>query len=265
MGLRLLLTGDPKVGKSTIVRRSLSGVSHRAGFWTVELIKQSERYGFKVEDDGGRTLVLSSVDMTALSDQVGPYHVDVEGLDGFVKELRQPSLNDLLYIDEIGRMQTLSDKFKELIEQWMNLPNVMIGTICKDNYEPFIRDIKSDDETVLIKVNLENRDKVQKAVDALSKNFELVASLKPGEYKRFLAIARSCPDLTLLYKLFHNSLYYVTSGRVAAVDETSYQVQGLSSIHRLNEVNGELICDCPIFSQKRACSHIYSIQIAAKS
>lgn len=260
MGLRVLLTGEPKVGKSTIIHRSLESVSGAFGFWTTELRKNNQRYGFMVEDDRGRTVLLSSVYLLT-TDYVGRYRVDVASFDHFLRELGKPTPSQLIYIDEIGRMQTLSDNFQTELDNLMMLSNTMIGTIAKDAYDPIIGRIKDDPETVVIEVSVDNRDDVLTLMKAVVESHNLITKLDSTQYNRFVFMVHNTTDLTLLYKLFHNTLSYVTNGKVNQKSDETFEVSGFTSNHHLHKVKNQFVCDCPIYSQKQMCSHIFAVQL----
>jgi nucleoside-triphosphatase len=81
---RLLLTGPPGVGKSTIVERlvdqlRVAGVPVN-GFITRELRDEGQRVGFMVETLNGPSAVLAHVSFTA-GPKVGRYGVDVSAFD----------------------------------------------------------------------------------------------------------------------------------------------------------------------------------------
>lgn len=261
MGLRVLLTGEPKVGKSTIIQRSLASVKDTFGFWTTELQKNEQRYGFEVQDNTGRTVLLASVHLST-PDQVGRYHVDVKSFDQFLQKLNNPTPSELIYVDEIGRMQTLSSGFRALLDDLMRLPNMMIGTIAKEDYEPIIKRIKDDAQTILVEVSAHNRDDVLALVQAVGASHRLVADLGPAQYDQFVVLARSTTDLTLLYKLFHNTIAYVTNGQVIQKSRDTFEVRGFTSEHHLHTEQNRLVCDCPVYHQKQLCSHAFAVQLA---
>lgn len=260
MGLRILLTGEPNVGKSTIIQHSINGVKHKAGFWTTELRRDDMRYGFMVQDARHHSVILSDTDRET-PHKIGRYYVDVESFDTFLQKVANPNADDLIYIDEIGKMQLLSDNFKALLDAWMKLPNLMIGTIAKEDHEPYMTSVKNDDQTLLVEVGRENREQVLTFVRAVAANYGLVRRLNGSQYERFVTIVRSTSDLTLLYKLFHNTLVYVTGGAVLRLTEASFQVNGTTDKHHVQKHDDSFSCDCPLYDRQKACSHIFSVML----
>ena len=77
---RLLLTGPPQCGKTTVVRRVVARFSGRAaGFYTREVRQGGRRVGFEIVTLDGETAWLSHVDFPGPL-RVGKYGVDLEGL-----------------------------------------------------------------------------------------------------------------------------------------------------------------------------------------
>lgn len=261
MGLRVLLTGEPKVGKSTIIKRSLEEVKDKSGFWTSELRNDDQRHGFITQDDKGQTVQLASV-YQQTAHQIGRFYVDTKSFDQFLRQIALPRPSSLIYIDEIGRMQMLSNDFRSLLADRMSRPNMMIGTIAKENHEPLMETIKNDPETILVEVSLDNREEVLKLIQAIIGSHHLLKQLTLKEYERFIEIARSTKDITLLYKLFHNALLYVVEKRVVQKNAGLYEVQGQTSVHHLSKSGGQIVCDCPLYATVQNCSHVFAIRVA---
>jgi nucleoside-triphosphatase len=81
---RILLTGAPGAGKTTLVSRIVreleaSGIVV-AGFTTRELCEQGERVGFLVEAIGGDLAVMAQMSITG-GPRVGRYGVDVPAFE----------------------------------------------------------------------------------------------------------------------------------------------------------------------------------------
>ena len=81
MSHKILLTGVPGVGKTTIIKEiaRLLG-KEAAGFYTEEKRHGNRRVGFDIVTLDGRTAALSHVNMKG-GHRVGKYGVDLEGID----------------------------------------------------------------------------------------------------------------------------------------------------------------------------------------
>jgi nucleoside-triphosphatase len=155
----LLITGLPGTGKTTLVMRladRLKGVQ-AAGFYTEEIRVGGARLGFEIVDlRGGRTL-LSHVDIPG-SRRVGKYGVDVAGFEHYLETVPFFLFDTaLVIIDEIGKMECLSEKFTRLVVRVLDAPVMVVATIAL--YGGGIIDrIKNRADVRLYQVTKERRD-----------------------------------------------------------------------------------------------------------
>lgn len=103
---RLLLTGPPGCGKTTVVRRvvELLGGQLRAGSYTQEIREHGRRVGFEVIGLSGAHAILAHVGFHSRH-RVGRYGVALEGFEAIVRTELNPKIQGLCVyvIDEIGR------------------------------------------------------------------------------------------------------------------------------------------------------------------
>jgi nucleoside-triphosphatase len=162
MGLtkkNILLTGLPGVGKTTFVKKlseELLGL-HPVGFYTEEIRERGVRKGFDLISLDGRRGLLSHVEIESPY-RVGKYRVDVKGFEDFLESIAffAPALN-LIIIDEIGKMECLSPKFKKLITEILDSGKVLIATVAFKG-GGLIEEIKKRDDIRLFEVTQKNRD-----------------------------------------------------------------------------------------------------------
>jgi nucleoside-triphosphatase len=159
--LRILLTGPPGCGKTTVILRTLGLLSHpAAGFYTEEL-RSSEgggRLGFDVVALDGRRGPLARVGRPGL--RVGNYAVDLSsfenvGVRAVGAGLREP--HNLLVIDELGKMEFLSAAFVILLERAFQSPNALLGTVLYRPH-PLADRFRHAPGVGLIQVTRPNRD-----------------------------------------------------------------------------------------------------------
>jgi nucleoside-triphosphatase len=111
----ILITGNPGCGKSTLMARLIKDIDdgHIGGLSTPEIRRGHIRIGFKMIDLAtGDEEILASTSGTGPA--VGKYHVDVEAIDRIVAKI-ETSLAPahFIFIDEIGKMELFSNRFKE--------------------------------------------------------------------------------------------------------------------------------------------------------
>jgi nucleoside-triphosphatase len=159
--LRVLLTGLPGCGKTTVILRTLPLLSQpAAGFYTEEVRdgKAGDRRGFDVVALDGRRGPLARVG--GAGPRVGKYAVDLRsfediGVRALEAGLREP--HQLLVLDELGKMEFLSGAFVTLLEQVFRSPNPLLGTILYRRH-PLGDRFRKAPGVELIQVTTENRD-----------------------------------------------------------------------------------------------------------
>ena len=128
----ILLTGPPGVGKTTMIQKIAERIKqfHPVGFYTSEIREGGIREGFELISLDGRKGLLSHRDLHSPY-RVGKYKVDVKGFEKFLVAI--PFLERstvVIVIDEIGKMECLSDKFQELLGRLLDGEKWVIATIA---------------------------------------------------------------------------------------------------------------------------------------
>jgi len=137
MNKKVLVTGVPGVGKTTLIRRVVEDVRAQGysvgGMITQEFRREHVRVGFEILDlyTGAKGL-LAHADLRN-GRKVGKYGVDIKGLDdvgvrAIVDGLRRPEV-DLLVVDEIGPMELLSAEFRSAVRQAVSGSKPFLGTV----------------------------------------------------------------------------------------------------------------------------------------
>ncbi len=131
---RILLTGAPRTGKTTLVTRiarqlQLGGVVV-SGLTTRELREHSERVGFEVEAIGGDRAVIAHVDITG-GPRVGRYGVDVPALERIalpvLEQVRRAG--GVAVIDELGQMELYSSAFVDAVQLLFSRDVPVVATV----------------------------------------------------------------------------------------------------------------------------------------
>lgn len=156
----LLLSGPPRCGKTTVIMEVVKRLSRSncGGFYTDEIKESGRRTGFSIHTlDGGKG-TLSHVNIKG-PPRVGRYGVNVADLE----RIGVPALMDavrnrgLVIIDEIGKMELFSEKFREAVLLSLDSPVPVLGTIMESG-NSFADAIKRRRDVTLIQVTTENRD-----------------------------------------------------------------------------------------------------------
>lgn len=158
---KILITGKPGVGKTTVVQKIIErmGSLNMAGFYTTEIRDKGTRLGFELQGLNGKRRALAHVDIHSRQ-RVGKYAVDTDGFEDFLETLDLlNSKVELIVIDEIGKMELFSNRFRGLVRNALNSDKQMLATIPIKESE-FIREIKYRVDIRLFEVTYDNRDRL---------------------------------------------------------------------------------------------------------
>jgi nucleoside-triphosphatase len=166
---RVLLTGRPGSGKTTLIKRIVNELPQRfGGFYTEEIRDHGTRVGFKVVALANGEAVFAHVDF-ATSERVGKYGLDLSALEAVgVNAIREAvQAERLIVIDEIGPMEIRSAIFREAVSDAFDSELPVLATIFLRSL-PFTDAIKSRPDVELIEVRPDNRERL---VSQLSEQF----------------------------------------------------------------------------------------------
>lgn len=128
----ILITGHPGVGKTTLIRKIADELKDfcPVGFYTSEIREGGNRKGFELVSLDGKRGILSHINIKSPY-RVSKYRVDIKGFEDFLDTIPFLDLKTvLIIIDEIGKMECMSDKFKKLLKEILNSQKPVIATIA---------------------------------------------------------------------------------------------------------------------------------------
>jgi nucleoside-triphosphatase len=169
----IFLTGLPGSGKSTILLRCIEKLKPLGlaigGISTPEIRHQGQRVGFKVVDLASKKeAVLAGVEVSS-KHRVGKYGVNISGFES----VALPALRfaedhcDIICIDEIGRMEFFSTKFKLKINEIIDGAKPLISVL----HRKYVREYGSCGR--VFRVTPENRELLPKTlVENIEKHFK---------------------------------------------------------------------------------------------
>ncbi len=156
--IRILLTGPPGCGKTTVVQKVAAAWPGKAGgFYTREVRRAGVRLGFEIVTLAGEAAALSHVDFPGPY-RVGKYGVDLENFH----RVALPALEvipgvDLIVVDEVGKMECLSARFVAAMENLWAAAAPLLVTVAAQG-GGYITALKAKPGKTLITVTPANRD-----------------------------------------------------------------------------------------------------------
>jgi nucleoside-triphosphatase len=161
---KVLLTGRPGCGKTTLIKRVVNNLRRRAGgFYTEEIRDGDTRVGFKLVTLDGEEVVFAHVDFAVAAgpDRLEKYGLDLSALErigvGAVRQAVQA--RRLVIIDEIGPMEIRSPIFRDTVNEALDREVPLLATIFARPL-PFTDAIKSRLDVTLIEVHPDNRERL---------------------------------------------------------------------------------------------------------
>jgi nucleoside-triphosphatase len=149
----------PGSGKTTLFRRLVNEWQHLnpVGFYTAEIREGKSRRGFELCSLDGRSGTLAHVNLRT-GYRVGKYGVDVNGFEAFLAELPLGvPQTGLVMIDEIGKMECLSDRFIEIVKAVFDSDRRLVATIARKG-GGLIAQLKKRTDVQLFELTRENQD-----------------------------------------------------------------------------------------------------------
>ena len=105
---KVLLTGRPGCGKTTLIKRVVNELELSAGgFYTEEIRQSGQRVGFKIITLDGEEAALAHVDFNT-KQRVGKYEIDLHALESIGTEAIRIAVQarQLVVIDESGQWKS---------------------------------------------------------------------------------------------------------------------------------------------------------------
>jgi len=154
---KIFVTGPPRCGKSTFIEKLVQQIrSPTIGFFTREIREQGRRKGFSIITLDGRKGVLAHEKLKSRY-KVGKYGVNLQDIDKIaVPSMIPTQANEVIVIDEVGKMECFSALFKQTLIEVLRATNPVIGSIAQKGGK-FIQNIKGRKDVLLIHLTEENR------------------------------------------------------------------------------------------------------------
>ncbi len=153
------------MGKTTLIKKLSEALKHLhpVGFYTEEIREGGVRKGFELISLDGKKGLLSHKDIRSPY-KVGQYKVDIQGFENFLNSISFSNpMTRLIIIDEIGKMECLSDQFKRLLKEILDSKKWVIATLALKG-TGLIAEVKERTDIKLFEITRKNRDSLLKKI-----------------------------------------------------------------------------------------------------
>ncbi|MEM7819190.1 MAG: NTPase [Candidatus Aenigmatarchaeota archaeon] len=162
--MKIFLTGKSGSGKSTVLEKVVSALKEKGrrvgGFITPEIREGGRRVGFCVKDIYSNEVgILASKDIK-IGPMLGSYGINLEEFERIALKAIDFALKecDIIAIDEIGKMEFFSQKFREKLTQVLLSEKPLVAVLHRN----FVGKFKDFGE--IIEVTEKNRDLLPKTI-----------------------------------------------------------------------------------------------------
>ena len=160
MSRNIFVTGPPRCGKSTLIERVVGRIQKpMTGFFTQEVRERGKRVGFSITTLDWKKGVLAHQEIKSRF-RVGKYGVNLDHIDQVAVPSMIPSKADeIVVIDEIGKMECFSPLFRQTLVKVLNSENPVLGSIAMKGGK-FIQKLREREDVLLVHVTEKNRDEL---------------------------------------------------------------------------------------------------------
>jgi len=158
--MKIFLTGMPGSGKSTVLMKVIERLRAEGlrvgGIITPEVRKEGRRTAFKVVDlSSGEEGTLASIEQP-IGPRVGKYRVNIPDFERVALPALDFALKecDVVCIDELGRMEFFSSRFKEKISEILRSEKSILATVHRDYAKTY------EKRGIIFHVTMENREQI---------------------------------------------------------------------------------------------------------
>jgi nucleoside-triphosphatase len=158
---KVLLTGRPGSGKTTLIKRVVTNLAQRVGgFYTEEMREAGVRVGFKLVTLDGAEVVFAHLDFKS-PERIGKYQLDLGAVEAVgAKALREAVRGRrVVVIDEIGPMEIRSALFQDAVIEALDSGAPVLATIVARSL-PFADAIKKRPDVTLMEIRPDNRERL---------------------------------------------------------------------------------------------------------
>lgn len=276
--MNIILIGEPKIGKSTLLSKSINQIDSPLikfqGVISKEIRDENQiRQGFRAITSSGVNEIFAHKKEIESQITVGEYKIDNQAIkETFIYQIDQflDSKDDFFYLDEIGRIQMASTEFRTSYPKLLIDPRPLVATVSND--EPWTKDLTGRLNSFVIEVNLFNRDSLADTLTSIMKGLIFIPKLNEDQIYYLIQKARYYLNInnpTLVQYLFERTTKYLVEKRFKYLSEDEIIVEGDRERHRILVIKeGQYVCDCNLFNGRNEfdgqygdCPHIQTLRL----
>ena len=162
--MKVFITGRPHSGKSIVLEKTIELLKQKGlkvgGFITPEIVEGGNRVGFSIKDVySGEMGVLASVDFK-IGPKLGKYTVAVEEFERVALKALDFAVEkcDVIAVDEIGKMEFFSEKFKQKLTEILLIDKRFIAVLHRN----YVKQFKDYGE--VIEITAKNRNQLPEKI-----------------------------------------------------------------------------------------------------
>ncbi len=158
------------MGKTTLVMDVVRDLNLPfCGFYTRELLNDGRRVGFVVNNLRGERGIFAHVDSES-EIRVSKYGIELDVLEIIgVAELERCARDrdpKVIIIDEIGKMELFSDKFKAAVVRALDSPFPVLATVMVRG-DDWVESIFEREDAKIYSINVNNRKQIKEKIEAI--------------------------------------------------------------------------------------------------
>lgn len=153
----ILVTGRPRTGKTSLIKSLIPHLTSCGGFYTQEICENSKRVGFEIVTLDGKKGLLAKKGLSSKF-RLGSYGIDIKDLEGIGVKAVEDAIKskDVIVIDEIGKMELYSERFKRVVLEALDSGRRLLCIIHMEDI-PFLKQIKERKDVLLLELTPDNR------------------------------------------------------------------------------------------------------------
>ncbi len=158
------VTGLPGVGKTEVLIKVMERLGNEyifGGMITKSIIEKNERVGFKILNwRTGEERLFAHVNMDSVY-RVGKYRVDLKALEEIGIPAIEDAMNDenvdVIVIDEVGKMELESRKFKDIVKDALDSDKPVLLTLHKKSRDALLQSIRNMNNVRILEITRINK------------------------------------------------------------------------------------------------------------